>query len=277
MVSDQQIKVIEVRPIPIDQISHGKHQVRTHGVEKDLDVLMNSIKKFGLVHAITVYPVNENQYELLTGQRRLAAVTKLGLKEIRTTIIEKPQDEMISKAISFIENEIREKMVNRDVIDACNEFYHKYGTIKDVAEALALPAKLVSNAVKLPRCPKEVQDAVKKGDIDLKVAIKATDALRWDSGTIEEGAKVLELAERMENDKMHRDMQRAVVEVGQADPSQEIDTIIEKASQRKLIKISVTLASSEADGLEKYANDEEIQREEAATNLVLDGLKDRGY
>ena len=276
-MSDLQIKVLDVKPIPIDQISHGKHQVRTHNVEKDLDVLMNSLNKFGLVHAITVYSVDENQYELLTGQRRLVAATKLGWKEIRATIIEKPQDDMVSKAISFVENEIREKMVNRDVIDACNEFYHKYGTIKDVAETLALPEKLVSNAVKLPRCPKEVQDAVKKGDVDLKIAIKATDALRWDSGTIEEGSKVLELAERMENDKMQRDMQRAVVEVGRADPSQDLDTIIDKASQRKLVKVSITLASTEVDRLDKFAKDEQAERDEVITNLILDGLRERGY
>lgn len=276
-MSDLQIKVLEVKPIPLDQISHGKHQVRTHNVEKDLDVLINSMNKFGLVHAITVYRAGENQYELLTGQRRLAAATKLGWKEIRATIIEKPQDDLISKTISFIENEIREKMVKRDVIDACNEFYFKYGTMKAVSEALALPQELVSNAVNLPRCPKEVQDAVKNGDIDLKTAMKATDALRWDSGTIEEGAKVLELAERMENDKMQRDMVRAVVEVGKADPSQDLDTIIDKASKRKIIKVGVTLASSEVDRLERFAKDEDSDRDEAATNLILDGLNDRGY
>ena len=77
---------------------------------------MNSIRKFGVIHPITVYKIAEDKYELLNpGQRRLIASDKIGKKDIMACIIEKPADEDLSKAISFIENELRQKMSQRDI------------------------------------------------------------------------------------------------------------------------------------------------------------------
>jgi len=213
-------------------------------------------------------------FELLAGQRRLIAAKKLGWTEIRATIIEKPANDLFAKAISFIENEMREKMTNKDLVVACNEFYGEFGTIKDTAKELALPEELVSAYVKLPRIPKIVREAVKNAELDARIAIKATDALRWDSGTIEEGEKVLQLAERMQEENMSRDLVKAIVDIGSANPSQTIETIVEKAEKRKNVKVTITLASDEIDRLDKYAKSENSLRAEVAANLILEGLDD---
>ena len=44
-----------------------------------------------------------------------------------------------------------------------------------------------------------------------------------------------------------------------------------------MVKFSVTLGTSDTDKLDKYAKAEDVERDEAASNLILDGLEDRGY
>ena len=260
---------------PIKDITYGKYQARTHHVTDNIDAIKNSLKKFGQLDAITIFEEN-GKYELITGQRRLNAAEALGWTEIRANLIEKPKEELMIKAISFIENEIREKMTPADVISTCNEFYYKYGTIKAVSEELALPYDLVSNAVKLPRCPPEIKKAVEEGEIKLKTAIKATDALKWDQSKPTEGLKVLELAKEMEN-QMPLETQKAVVEVGQTDPTKSVKEIIETANKTKISSIKIILGHEEYGRLNKYASDEDVAESEAAANLVLDGLSDHGY
>ena len=124
--SDPIIKIIKTGMFPISDISYGRLQARTRSVSDNLESIKKSMEKFGQLVAITIFE-NNGKYELLTGLRRLNAAIALGWSEIRADLIEKPPEDLISKAISFIENEIRQKMPQTDVINACNEFYYKYG------------------------------------------------------------------------------------------------------------------------------------------------------
>ena len=273
--SDPIIKIIKTGMFPISDISYGKFQSRSQHVSDNLEPIKKSLEKFGQLVAITIFEDN-GKYELLTGQRRLTAAIELGWSKIRADLIEKPPEDLISKAISFIENEIREKMSQIDVINTCNQFYYKYGSVKAVSEELALPYDLVRNAVKLPRCPPEVKQAVEKGEIGLKTAIKATDALMWDTDKPKEGAKVLELAKRLE-DNMPREQQKAVIEVGKNDPTKSVDDIIKEAESKKITMLKISFGAEEHGRLSKYADAEEVEETDAAANLILDGLNERGY
>ena len=273
---DALIRVIKTGMFPLDSIDIGRHQVRTRHVTENLDLVKNSMAKFGQLASVTIYEKN-GRYELLAGQRRLAAAEQLGWTEIRADLIDKPRDDLVAKAISLIENETRQSISHADVVTACTEFFYKLGSAKAVAEELALPYDLVLNAVKLPRCPIEVQTAVKDGHIPLKIAVRATDALRWEDGSTEGGDKVLELAKQM-GDKMPRDLQSAVISVGRSDPARPLDQIIGEAeSRRKPEPIKVVLGHEDKGRLHKFAEEEEVDEDEAAANLILDGLGSRGY
>ena len=259
----------------ISLIDIGKTQARTRGIEKDLDVLINSIKKFGLLEPITLFKTN-GRYELVAGQRRLLAMEKIGNKTIPAIIIKRPGDEVDAKAISFTENVVRENMVRADLVDAVTMFYRKYRTMKAVAEELAIKEELVSQLLTWPRLPKEVQDAVKKNEINLNVAIKATDALKWDSGTVEEGSKVLELALKMQ--PMHESARQAVKKVAQQDPSKDIMDILEKAEKREIKSITLKFEFDDYSRLENFTKKEKKESVETAViDLLFDSLTDKGY
>jgi len=268
------IRVLKTGMFPIDSISIGKHQVRTRHVTDNLEPLKNSMAKFGQLTSITIYEKN-GRYDLLTGQRRLSAAEQLGWSEIRADLIAQPRDDLVARAISLVENEMHQSLLRADVVKACTEFYYELGTAKAVSQELALPYNLVRNAIKLPRCPTEVQTAVRDGHIRLEIAIRATDALLWEVGDTG-GDKVLDLAKRM-NDKMPRDLQKAVMDVGRSDPSKTLDQIIDEAKLRQPDPIKVALGREDVGRLTKFAAEEEVEKDEAAANLILDGLESRGY
>ena len=270
------ITVKETKPIPIDKIQSGNIQVRTKNVEINIDSLAKSLNKFGLINPITVYEKPEG-FELIAGQRRLNAAKMLNWVTIRATIIEKPSDEIISKAVSFIENELREKMVSPDVMNTCEQFYFKYGNMKMVSEELGLPYDIVRDSVKLIRAPKVVQEAVKNGDIGLQVAMRATDALKWDSGEVESGEKVLELAREIEGQKMSRDEITAIKKEAETDPSRDVDEIIKKSRNKKKVVRKIQLLADEDESLQEYATKENMNEDDAAAQLVIQGLTDAGY
>jgi ParB/RepB/Spo0J family partition protein len=54
--------------------------------EKDLDDLISSIKKTGLLQPISVYPIAYKKYVLIAGLRRYLAYKKMGEKKIMAAI-----------------------------------------------------------------------------------------------------------------------------------------------------------------------------------------------
>jgi ParB family chromosome partitioning protein len=89
----------------------------------------------GLIQPIIVYQKEDGKYELIAGQRRFLAVKELGWKNIKTEIIEKPENLYKAKIISLIENTVRKDMVDLDAIDAATEVY---GSLKTVSEEIGL-------------------------------------------------------------------------------------------------------------------------------------------
>lgn len=262
--------------IDLDNIKTGMSQVRTRKVEEDLDLLVENIRKFGLLEPITVFKKDNDTYELLAGQRRLLAVKKLGWKKIPAIIREKPVDDVQAKVISFVENEIRSNMGNKDVIDACILFYNRYGTVKSVSEELGISEERVRRYIKYSRLPKELKDEVDKGDITMNVAMKATDALSWDGGTREATEKVIELAKEMK--KLSNDQINQTVKVGQADPSKNVKEIVSRAKTRTGKKITIHVLDEDYLRIDSYKQSENVDNiEEATYELAKEGLKSTGY
>lgn len=267
---------MEFDQIPVDKIEIGKSQARIRKVKEDLQELVESIKKMGLLQPVTVYKKN-GKYELVTGQRRFLAVQQLGWRTIPAQIVDPPKSELEIKVRSLTENIVRTDMVDQDTIDAVTEAYRHYGSIKAVSEETGLSEGKVRQYVKFERLPKTVQKAVKEGMVSLPNALKAADALTWDSGVREEESKVMELAEEME--KLSPSERNEATKVAQADPGKPVDEIVEKAKKPKNIKeIHVKLFSEDYDKLSTYSESEQLgSPEEAAADLVVEGLKSKGY
>ena len=68
--------------LPLENITNNPFQPRTHFNEETLKELSISIKELGVIQPVTVRKMKGNQYELVSGERRLRASKLAGLDRI---------------------------------------------------------------------------------------------------------------------------------------------------------------------------------------------------
>lgn len=166
-----------VEKVNLDRLVIGAQQARTRDVEHDIDELVDSIRVHGQLEPIIVAPLEgkEGYYEILAGQRRWLAMRRLGATRIAAAIIDERPDKDVASALSISENLIRRDLSTLDLIDACTRLYHKYGSIKAVAERFGLPYGRVRRYVKFDRLRPTLKELVRSGEIDLRAALRIED------------------------------------------------------------------------------------------------------
>ena len=110
-----------LREIPIKQIKVWKDAQARKLDREGIVELARSIKNEGLQNPPMVQKESENSYLLMSGQRRLAALKRLGAKKIPVLLLTNTTkyDLENAKAASVIENLHRNKMNTKDMTSAC--------------------------------------------------------------------------------------------------------------------------------------------------------------
>jgi ParB family chromosome partitioning protein len=264
-----------VQDILMEKIVIGPSQARVRKVEEDLDELAASMEKVGLLEPVVVYKLEDDTYELLTGQRRFLAAQKLEWKSIPATVVKKPAHEALAKAISLTENFVRKPLPERDLIEACTGLYKFYGTIPAVAEETGLPARKVREYVKYDRVAPILRKLVDDGKLDINLALKAQNAAEKSDGSLDE-EKAVKFAETLKS--MTGAHRKNLETIAESTPDKSADEIIEEARkppQQETVKVS--LLQPAVQSLTKFASDAKTTKEEAAADLIVEGLKDKGY
>ena len=75
----------QLESIDVALIAKNTDQPRKTFDEESIEELAASIKEVGLIQPITVRKTGESEYELISGERRLRAVKKLGFSAIDAT------------------------------------------------------------------------------------------------------------------------------------------------------------------------------------------------
>ncbi|PKP28151.1 MAG: chromosome partitioning protein ParB [Bacteroidetes bacterium HGW-Bacteroidetes-19] len=94
--------------IKIDSIEVNPHQPRLNFDQKALEELALSIKTYGLIQPITVRPISNGKYQLISGERRLRASKIAGLSEIPAYV--RTADDLQSLQMALVENVQRENL-----------------------------------------------------------------------------------------------------------------------------------------------------------------------
>jgi ParB family chromosome partitioning protein len=165
-----------VEELAIDCLTIHKSQVRTRGVRRDLDELVNNLRIHGQLEPIVVSPTKEpGRYEIIAGQRRWLAAKELGWTSIRAVVFDEEIGEPTARAISISENLVRHAVEQNDMIDACTELYRRYGSIRAVVEEVGLPYYKVRAYVKFDRLRPYLKECVVNGEIDVRTALRIED------------------------------------------------------------------------------------------------------
>ena len=268
-------KIREYEDILLDDLVIGKAQARTQDLAKDIDDLARSIEVHGLLQPIVVCEATQSgKWEILTGQRRFLAHKILGRERITAAILDQRADEGEAKAISITENLIRRKLSGKELTDGILYLYNIYGNVKAVADTAGLPLTEVKNHIRYPRLLPELKEMVDDQRIDIRVALKAQDAVvDDDQGSDTETA--VKLASEMQS--MTGAQRIKLVKEHKSHPEKEIDEVIEDAKTGgKVTQIIATVTQDTHTAIKKFAQEENTNQDEAVVMLIEDALTGRG-
>jgi ParB family chromosome partitioning protein len=146
--------------IAVDFISPNPFQPRLNFDPATLEELKRSIIANGLIQPITVRRVAGNQYQLVSGERRLRAYTEIGYKEIPAYIIKVESDE-IMLALALIENIQRETLNPIEVSRAYKRLMDEcHLTQEQIADKVGKDRTTIANSIRLLKLPNKIQECL---------------------------------------------------------------------------------------------------------------------
>ena len=155
-----------VQKINISQIIPNPLQPRKNFKNEELKELSSSIKNQGLIQPIIVKPIDDNQFQIIAGERRWRACQLNGMHEVDCVI--KDLDETSVLEAALIENIQREDL---NVIEEANA-YKGLINIKNInndslAKLIGKSPSHVSNILRLLELDKKIQEMVISGDLSM--------------------------------------------------------------------------------------------------------------
>jgi len=153
-----------VAEIDIDHIRPNPYQPRKDFDEQALEELAQSIAQLGIIQPITVRALGNNQFEVISGERRLRAARRAGLKRIPAYIREAGTEEMLEMAL--VENVQREELNPIEVALGYQRLMEECGlTQEQVAEKVGKNRATIANFLRLLKLPPRIQASLRDGTI----------------------------------------------------------------------------------------------------------------
>ncbi|MCR6108547.1 nucleoid occlusion protein [Salipaludibacillus agaradhaerens] len=148
----------EVKQLPVADIVPNRYQPRTVFHDDKIDELAQTIKTHGIIQPIVVRERN-GRFEIIAGERRWRAVTKLGWEHIPAVI--KDLDDTKTASVALIENLQREGLTSIEEAMAYAKLLELHGlTQESLAQRLGKGQSTVANKLRLLNLPASVQDAL---------------------------------------------------------------------------------------------------------------------
>jgi ParB family transcriptional regulator, chromosome partitioning protein len=146
--------------IAVDFISPNPFQPRINFDPVTLEELKKSIIANGLIQPITVRRITGNQYQLVSGERRLRAYADIGYKEIPAYIIKVDSDE-IMLALALIENIQRETLNPIEVSKAYKRLMDECHLTQElIADRVGKDRTTIANSIRLLKLPEKIQNCL---------------------------------------------------------------------------------------------------------------------
>ncbi|MBA4537656.1 nucleoid occlusion protein [Bacillus aquiflavi] len=149
----------EIRKIPIDHIVPNRFQPRTIFDEEKIDELARTIHTHGIIQPIVVREYEENQFEIIAGERRWRAMKKLQWETAPAII--KNLNDTETASVALIENLQREELSPIEEAIAYGKLIELHQLTQEaLAQRLGKGQSTVANKLRLLKLPSEVQDAL---------------------------------------------------------------------------------------------------------------------
>ncbi len=145
------------------KIKPNPYQPRKDFNQNSLNDLISSIKEHGILQPLVVSR-NNNEYELIAGERRLRSSIELGLSEV--PVIIRKVDNQKKLELALIENLQRENLNPIDSAIAYNQLVNEFNlTQEDLSKKLGKPRSSIANILRFLNLPSEIKSALASGQI----------------------------------------------------------------------------------------------------------------
>ncbi len=155
-----------VANVPLDKIEKNPFQPREDFPEDGLLELANSIKEQGVIQPITVRKIENDKYQLITGERRFKAATMAGLSDIPAYVRTADDHAMLEMAI--VENIQRENLNPLEIAIGYQRLMEDYNFTQELlSEKLGKSRSSIANYIRLLKLPADIQIGLRQEKITM--------------------------------------------------------------------------------------------------------------
>lgn len=164
--SEKQNPVAGIFEVALEEVQVNPYQPRTHFDKTALEELSDSIKVQGIIQPITVRRLADNEYQLISGERRFQASKLAGLKRIPAYVRTANDQQMLEMAL--IEN------IQRENLNAL-EIAHSYQRLlaecelkqEQLGDRVGKNRTTVNNYLRLLKLPPDIQAGIRDQKISM--------------------------------------------------------------------------------------------------------------
>ena len=152
--------------ISLKKISVNPNQPRTNFNDEILNELVQSIKSVGLIQPITVRKISKNEFQLISGERRLRAFKKLNLGRIPAYIRDVNDQESLEMAL--IENIQRDDLDSIEIAISYKRLIDEINlTQEELGKKIGKKRSTISNYLRLLKLNPIIQSGIKDNFISM--------------------------------------------------------------------------------------------------------------
>jgi ParB family chromosome partitioning protein len=149
----------EVVQVPVDRVQPNRYQPRAIFNNEKISELAQTIHTHGMIQPIVLRRLDEDEYELIAGERRWRAVQSLGWETIPAII--RDMNDSQTASVALIENLQREELTVIEEAMAYARLIELHELTQEaLAQRLGKSQSTIANKMRLLKLPESVQQAV---------------------------------------------------------------------------------------------------------------------
>ena len=153
--------------LSLNNIHVNPNQPRTNFDSKEIDNLVVSIKELGIIQPITVRKLNEDKYEIISGERRYRASKLANLESIPCYIKAVKNDTDLLK-MSLVENVQRVDLDPIEIALTYERLINEYNLdIESISRLVGKDRSTISNYVRLLKLDPIIQSGIRDGFLSM--------------------------------------------------------------------------------------------------------------
>ncbi|MFT7037115.1 MAG: ParB family chromosome partitioning protein [Cyclobacteriaceae bacterium] len=155
-----------ISEVSLDQIEVNPFQPRTDFDKVALQELSESIKVQGIIQPITLRKLNNNSFQIISGERRFQACKLASLEKIPAYIREADDQQMLEMAL--IENIQRQDLNAMEIALSYNRLLAECNLKQEeLGDRVGKNRSTVNNYLRLLKLPPDIQVAVRDGKLSM--------------------------------------------------------------------------------------------------------------